>query len=304
MKIAQKVQQSNTFEAIAREWYEYKRHEWTNEKHAQQVINTLATYIFPTIGNIPITDITALEILDTLNRFRDKAETCSRVKQRVSAVFKYAIVTGRADTNPVEPLPNPGKVKVVRHQPALPIEQLPEFFTKLQAYPNDKVKLGLRLLMLTFVRSSELRNAQWKEFKGNEWHIPAERMKMKLPHTVPLSDWALETLDSLKKLQKSPYVFPSNQSLSKPIHNNVFLVAMYQMGYKGIATPHGFRAVASSVLNTSGLFSVDAIERQLAHREKNAVRAAYNRADYLEQRHEMMQWYSDFLKERWRMSTH
>ncbi len=153
--------------------------------------------------------------------------------------------------------------------------------------------------MLTFVRPSELRKAQWSEFNGNEWHIPEERMKMGRPHIVPLSDWALETLDGLRKIHNSDFLFPANNSIHKVINESAFLLTMQRIGYKNKAVPHGFRAMASSILNESGLFAPDVIERQLAHIDKNAVRAAYNRADYMEQRKEMMQWYSDYLKERW-----
>lgn len=124
-------------------------------------------------------------------------------------------------------------------------------------------------------------------------------MKMKRPHVVPLSDWALETLEELRENNpNSSLIFPSPRCLTKPISNNTLSLAMKRMGYAGRATPHGFRSLASSVMNESGLFNTDAIERQLAHQEKNAVRAAYNRAEYLDERHKMMQWWSDYLKER------
>ncbi len=286
-KLALKQKAKNTFAELAQEWYDFKRPEWSNPKHAQQVINTLTTYAFPFIGKHPITDIEAMQIMDILNKVKDKPETCTRLKQRISAVFDYAS------------LPNPGKVKKVKHHLALPANELAEFYANLRQYHCPKVQLGIQLLMLTFVRSSELRKAEWSEIKGNEWHIPGERMKKRIPHIVPLSDWALEILAELRKLHNSHLLFPADSDLKKPTNENTFLLAMQRMGYKNKAVPHGFRAMASSILNESGLFAPDVIERQLAHAERNKVRAAYNRADYMEQRQEMMQWYSDYLRERW-----
>ncbi|MDP8052467.1 tyrosine-type recombinase/integrase [Pasteurella atlantica] len=298
------VEFNNTFEKIAKEWYEFKRPDWSNPKHAQQVINTLTDYTFPFIGKYPITEITPVQVMNILNKIKDKAETCKRLKQRISAVFDYAVYTGRLSSNPVQSLPNPAKGKKVKNHLSLPADEIPEFYKKLRTYHCQQAQLGLRLIILTFVRSSELRKAQWSEFKGNEWHIPAERMKKRLPHIVPLSDWALETLEELKELNskeanKSTLLFPSKLSPQKPVNENIFIKAMQQIGYKDKAVPHGFRAMASSILNESELFSPDVIERQLAHSERNKVRAAYNRAEYMEKRHEMMQWYSDFLKKHW-----
>lgn len=297
-KLRVKQQLANTFEEIAHEWYEHKRPEWSNPKHAQQVINTLTAYAFPYIGTYPISEITAMEVLNLLNRIKDRPETCTRVKQRVTAVFDYGIATGRTNSNPAQALPNPGRVKRVQHRLALPSDEITTFYRQLRQDDCIKTQLGLCLLMLTFVRSSELRNAQWSEIKGNEWHIPKERMKMRRQHIVPLSDWALEILDRLKSLHNSSFILPA-KNRQKPVNENFFGSAMHRLGYKGKATPHGFRAMASTILNESGLFIPDVIERQLAHIEKNAVRAAYNRAEYLPQRHEMMQWYSDFLRLRW-----
>lgn len=298
-KLALKQKAENTFAELAQEWYELKRPEWSNPKHAQQVINTLTTYAFPFIGKFPITDIEPMQVMNVLNKVKDKPETCTRLKQRITAVFDYAVYTGRATNNPAQSLPNPGKVKKVKHHLALPANEIAEFYENLRQYHCPKVQLGIRLLMLTFVRSSELRKAEWSEIKGTEWHIPEERMKMRKPHVVPLSDWALETLAELRELHSSHLLFPADNNLKKPTNENTFLLAMKRMGYKDRAVPHGFRSMASSILNESGLFAPDVIERQLAHTEKNAVRAAYNRADYMVQRKEMMQWYSDYLKERW-----
>lgn len=299
IKQGQMQAQTNTFALIANEWYEMKRPEWSNPKHAQQVINTLTVEVFPYIGALPISDITPMMTLNVLRRIQDRPETCSRVKQRINAVFNFAVQTGRLTFNPAQSLPNLNRNKGVKHHPALPANEIPEFFVKLSAYNNLQTQLAMRFLMLSFVRVGTLISAEWSDIDGNEWQIPAKKMKMKRPHVVPLSDWALETLEELRENNpNSSLIFPSPRCLTKPISNNTLSLAMKRMGYAGRATPHGFRSLASSVMNESGLFNTDAIERQLAHQEKNAVRAAYNRAEYLDERHKMMQWWSDYLKER------
>jgi len=176
--------------------------------------------------------------------------------------------------------------------------ELPEFLGKLEAYDGKSVtKLALRLLLLTFVRTNELRGAQWAEFNWDkaEWRIPPERMKMKKLHVVPLSTQAVAVLQELEKLTgKRTYVFPNEQNPSTFMSENTMLYALYRMGYHGRATGHGFRSTASTILNENG-FRPDVIERQLAHIERNKVRAAYNHAQYLPERREMMQWWADFL---------
>ncbi|SUO93014.1 tyrosine-type recombinase/integrase [Suttonella ornithocola] len=178
------------------------------------------------------------------------------------------------------------------------IARIGEFFQRLEGYTNRKTQLALQLLILTLTRSGELRHGQWIEIIDKDWHIPAERMKMKRPHIVPLSDWALEILAEMRSLNKygSPYFVTGNRN--QPLSDMTLSKAMERLGYKGIAVPHGFRAMGSSVLNESGLWNPDAIERQLAHAESNAVRAAYNRAEYLDERRKMLQWYSDFIHQK------
>ena len=178
----------------------------------------------------------------------------------------------------------------------MPAAEIPTFFQRLERYPNRKTALALRLLILTLTRSGEVRLGQWAELHGDQWHIPAERMKMGIAHMVPLSDWALATLDELRALNRynSPYFITGNRN--QPLSDTTLSLAMKRMGYGGRAVPHGFRAMGSSILNESGQWNPDAIERQLAHREGNQVRAAYNRAEYLEERQRMMQWYADYLR--------
>ncbi len=290
----------NTFDVIAKEWYDYKLPHWKSVTHARRTLSILQNNINPHLGNIPITEISPMQVMDVLNNVKETPETCKRAKQLISSVIDYAVQTGRATYNPAQSLPSPAVVKKKKHYLALPVDEIGEFFDCLKTHPSQKAILGMRLLMLTFVRPSELKNAKWSEIGGDEWHIPEERMKMRRPHVVPLSDWALETLEELKGITgESPYLFPATRDNQKPAGKNFFFYAIRRIGYANKAVPHGFRSLASSILNESGAFSADAIERQLAHVEKNAVRAAYNRAEYMEQRREMMQWYSDFLKARW-----
>ena len=186
------------------------------------------------------------------------------------------------------------KTRKIEHRATISQDELPEFLKKLDSYSGDRItKLALRLIILTFVRTGELRGARWEEFDVDqrEWRIPAERMKMKSPHIVPLSPQALAVLEELRPLTGHlDLLFPSQRDQGKPISENTLLYALYRLGYHKRATVHGFRALASTILNETG-FRPDVIERQLAHVERNKVRAAYHRSEYLEERQKMMDWW-------------
>ena len=222
----------------------------------------------------------------------------SRILQRCSAIFRYAIASQRTRTNPAADLKGALKAPKRKHYSALSANDLPEFLIKLDQFDGyDTTKLAIRLLMLTFVRTGELRAAQWDEFDlpGKLWCIPANRMKMGVEHLVPLSDQAIVILERLQYLTGAyDLVFPGRSKADKPISENTVLYGLYRMGYHSRATGHGFRTTASTVLNELG-FDSDAIERQLAHSEKDKVRAAYNRAKYLDKRKAMMQAWADYL---------
>ncbi|MBP4048788.1 tyrosine-type recombinase/integrase [Chromobacterium violaceum] len=297
----------NSFEIVAREWYDKQLPRWTDD-HAVRILDSLKADAFPDLGKQPVSQLTAPMILDTIRKIekRGAVETAQRVLQRISAVIRYAIQTGRAVYNPATDLTGAIRAKKVEHRPALPRGELREFYRRLAAEPlYIPTRIAMHLLMLTFVRPGELRAARWEEFDEEraEWRIPAERMKMREPHLVPLSRQALELLKELRPLTgKSALLFPAVTDLKKPMSENTLGYAMGRMGYKGTATPHGFRALASTVLNEEG-FDPDIIEKQLAHAERNKVRAAYHRAEYLEERRKMMQWYAEFLGKHQESST-
>jgi integrase len=252
------------------------------------------------IGKRPISEITTSELIPVIEKIEERgADTARRQRGRCEHIFRYAIQTGRAKYNPAIDTQGIIKSQKTGHRPAMSQKELGPFLRELDSFDRIKpvTKLGLNLLILTFVRPGEMRGALWEEFNidGKEWRIPAERMKMGTEHIVPLSPQALAILEELKLLTgRSDYLFPSDRSRERPMSENAFSYVMKRMGYQGKATPHGFRATASTILNESG-FKPDVIERQLAHLERNKVRAAYHRSVYLEDRKKMMNWWSDFL---------
>ncbi|MGH8623847.1 MAG: tyrosine-type recombinase/integrase, partial [Gammaproteobacteria bacterium] len=289
----------NYFEAVAQEWHEKRRGTW-KPGHAERVIRSLELEIFPDLGARPIAEITPMEVLQALRKVeaRGALETAARVLQRVSAVFRYGIITWRCSYNPAADLRGALEAPKFENYKALPASELPEFLRKLDAYDGHiQTKLALRLLLLTFVRTHELRAAEWPEvdFESGLWRIPAERMKMKEPHLVPLSRQAVDVIEELRLLNgRSRFLFTNQHNHEKHMSENTMLYALYRMGYHSRATGHGFRTTASTILNETG-FRPDVIERQLAHRPRDQVRAAYNKAEYLPERRQMMQHWADYL---------
>jgi len=292
-------QAENTFKSIAIEWHATKQNQWT-EKHAKRVIDTLTQDIFPSIGNIPINEIQTPQVIEALKRIerRGALEVAGRVAQRVNAVFKYAMASGLIMSNPATDVKVVLKKPIKKQHNALEREDLPEFFDRLRKDGGHPVvKLATRALVHTFVRTGELRQAKWSEFNLEErlWRVPKERMKMGVEHLVPLSDQMLLLLEDIRvHTGNREYVFASPNQPRKPLSENGILQCLYRMGYKGIATGHGFRATASTILHEMG-YNSDAIERQLSHGEKDKVKAAYNRSKYLDDRVKIMQGWSDYL---------
>ena len=301
----------NTFESIARRWHTDNLHRW-KENHAARIISDFEKDVFPAIGEIQITEISVSDVKAVISAIiaRGATVTAEKVRQWIGAVYQYAAMLEITDRNPAAVLRGHFEQAKTDHRSALPREELTEFFCRLtRAEIEPQNRIALILNMLTFLRSTELRGGQWNEidFDVAMWTVPAQRMKHektapKPPHAVPLADWTLELLAELKELTgNTPFLFPSRTKTDGFISDATIGRIIERMGYKGRVTPHGFRSLASSVLNEQG-FNPDAIERQLAHIENNKIRAAYNRADYLNERKEFMQWYSDFLRERYRQA--
>lgn len=299
-KMRYQLAAANSFEAVAREWYGKQLHIWVAH-HADDVLRRLEKNIYPHIGKLPIGDIEAPELLYALRVIekRGSYDLAHRVLQMCGQVFRYGVVTGRCKRDPTPDLRGALTPHKKKNQAAVRPEALPDLLRAIAKYDvsgDTQTRLALQLLALTFVRTNELIGAEWTEFDLDKalWIIPAGRMKMKAEHVVPLARQAIEMLAELKEISRgSRFVFPG-RNRDKPISNNTMLFALYRLGYKGKMTGHGFRAVASTMLNESG-FRGDVIERQLAHCERNEVRGAYNRAEYLPERKVMMQWWADHL---------
>jgi integrase len=303
---AAKLANENTFEAMAREWIENQRHRLA-PRYLALLLARLEADIFPGIGSRPIAEVDAPELLDVLKAVEKRGviETARRLRQVCGQIFRYAVVSGRAKLDPSSALKGALKspARSLGHK-ALPLQELPNFLNALQHYDGDlRTRVALQLMLLTFARTSELRAAEWSEIQNLNgadplWRIPAERMKMKREHVVPLAPQAatlLRQLQAMPGANVTQRLFPSS-SREGCMSNNTMLYAMYRMGYHGRATVHGFRAMASTALNEMG-FRGDVIERQLAHLEQNAVRAAYNRAEYLAERRSMMIHWANYLDE-------
>mgnify|MGYP003362424264 FL=1 len=298
-KLVRDVQLNNTFQAVALEWHGTKVSRWS-EGYASDIIEAFNKDIFPYIGQQPVNEIKPLVLLNVLRRMesRGATEKAKKVRQRCSEVFRYAIVTGRAEYNPAADLTSAMSGHESKHYPFLTVEELPDFFKALSSYTGSPlVVLAARLLILTGVRTGELRGAFWSEFDLEKavWEIPAERMKMKRPHLVPLSTQALEIVQQLKVMSgQYPLVFPGRNDPCKTMSEASINQVFKRIGYTGKVTGHGFRHTMSTILHEEG-FNTTWIETQLAHVDKNAIRGTYNHALYLEGRREMMQWYADYI---------
>ena len=295
------VDAGNTFEAVARDWHKHQLGTWS-AGHAERVLKSLEADAFPGIGARPIAHIKPREVVALAKKIeaRGAGEVADRVLKRIRAVFRYAVAHERIEVNPMSEI-KPGEIlkpRPVTHRLALADADLPAFLARLQAYEGDpSTKAALRLLMLTALRPGELRGLRWIEVDTDaaQIRIPGQRMKMKAPHIVPLSRQAVAVIETMRPLSGDrDLVFPSPYSPGKALSENTFNSALARMGFKGYATAHGFRALFSTVANEAG-HDADVIERQLAHIERNKVRAAYHRAEYLAERAALLQWWADHL---------
>jgi integrase len=294
---------AETFQIIAEEWMASRGDVWS-PSYRESVRSALAANLYAQIGGLPIRSISVPVLRETLLFLERRGALVAlrKVRMWASMVFRYAIATGRADNDPAAPLRGTFKVHKGRHFAALtkPTE-LGELLARIHDYDGSVLtRYGLLLLAYTFTRTTELRAAEWSEFDmdGAAWIVPAERMKMGASHHVPLSRQALQVLGDVKALTgNSRWVFPNERNSRKPMSENTMLYALYRMGYHGRATGHGFRASASTMLNEVLGYNKDVVERQLAHKEPNKVREAYNRAEHLPERREMMQRWADYIDE-------
>lgn len=299
-KEEEKLLADNTFEAVALDWHRHQKDRWT-EKHAESVCLSLKKYVFPTLGTVQVDKITppmVLQIIRTLES-RGSLEIARKTLQRIAAVCRYAVQTGRATFNPAADMRGVLKAKKVQHHAMISPKELPDFLIALSCGDiHTTTRNAIQFTILTAARSGEVRGATWEEidFEKRLWIIPEERMKMRIPHIVPLSDQAVSILERQRFLHgDTGLVFPGINNPEKPISENTMLYALYRIGYHSRATMHGFRALFSTLCNESG-FNPDAIERALAHREKDTVRMAYHRSEYMVERANLLQWWADHLQ--------
>lgn len=294
----------NTFEPLAREWHSKNKAKW-KEKHGQDILTRLEKDIFPEIGSLPIRNITAPRLLAAIRKMEERGahELARRARGTCEQIFAYGIGTGKTDRNIALDLRGTLEAFKRGHYAAFDADELPAFLSKLEKnearlYPQTI--RATKLLMLTFVRTSELINATWDEFDFEKkvWNIPAERMKKGRPHLVPLSRQAIALFDEQKEdtnIFQTPYVFPSQIEPRKPMSNCTILGGIKRLGYKGEMTGHGFRSLAMSTIKERLGYRHEIPDLQLAHSKGNKIDAAYDRAKFIEERTKMMQDWADYI---------
>jgi integrase len=301
---AARIARSNTFRIVADELLEKFKAEGDDPKTLDKK-KWLLGFINADLGDRPVAEIKAPELLDVLRKIerRGRFDTARRTRSLAGRVFKYAIATNRAERDPSADLAGALISPKVQHRASITdpkaVGALMRAIDELDGQLTTRA--ALQLIAVTFVRPGELRHAEWKEFDipNAIWNIPAEKMKMSRPHKVPLSRQAIDVVESLRPITgKSRYLFPQIRSWHRPISDGTLNAALRRLGYsKAEMTAHGFRSTASTLLNESRKFSGDAIERQLAHQDGDDTRAAYNFAEFWEERVKLMQWWGDYLDE-------
>ncbi|HHR6136530.1 TPA: integrase [Providencia alcalifaciens] len=291
---------ANTFQLVAERWWEVKKSTVT-EDYGNDIWRSLERDVFPAIGDISVTDIKAHILVQAIQpvQARGALETVRRLCQRINEVMIYAQNTGLIDAVPSINIGKAFEKPKKKNMPSIRPEQLPQL---MQTMRTANIILPTRCLfmwqLLTISRPAEAAEARWDEinFETKEWKIPAARMKMNREHTVPLSDAALAILELMKPLSgHREFIFPSRIKPTQPMNSQTVNAALKRAGFGGVLVSHGLRSIASTALNEQG-FPPDVIEAALAHVDKNEVRRAYNRSDYLEQRRPMMQWWADFIE--------
>lgn len=306
------VDESRTFQHAATAWHTSSLKLWS-EAHADKILTCLKRYVFPTIGAMDIAQVETRHLAQLVKAIDDKGvhDVAGRVRQHLTKIMRHAVQQGTIKYNPAYDLEGVVTPLVTQHHPALPLKRLPELLEKMSNYKGRELtRLALELNLHVFLRSSELRLARWDEFnlKAHIWTVPGKReivkgvrfsergAKMKDEHLVPLSHQAVALLKQIQTISgESVFVFPGARTLNKPMSENTINKAPRVIGYD--TKTDGFRTMACSALNESGRWPKDAIERQMSHKERNGVRAAYiHKAQHLESRIEMMQWWSDYLE--------
>jgi len=299
-KLVALEQREQTLAVVAEKWQEENAQHWSSD-YKRQVERFLTQDLLVTYGDIPIQSVTSAHLLKAVKKVEERgAKSIAKlIRQWSGGIMRYAIANLMREDDPSYAVRGAIKMPPVRHHKHLEEAELPDFLQAVNRYQGfGLVPLAVKLLMLTFVRTGELRHAEWSEFdlEGKVWRIPAEKMKMASPHIVPLSRQAIEVVQQLKKMnwRNSRYLFPNARRPSDCITSTTVLRAIELMGYKGRVTGHGFRGTASSILHEKGWLS-DAVERQLAHSERKKSKASYDHSEHLQKRAEMMQWWADFL---------
>lgn len=288
---------SDTFESFARRWHDTNKGQWV-PAHAERVLSRIERDVFPTLGQRPITQIEAPDVLDVLRKVEERGalDISKRLRQSIGAVFRFAIAEGKAKSNPAADVGDALKPKPkVRHMAAVKLDEVHDLVRKIAAYDGEPItRIALQFVFHTFVRTNELRLGVWSEIEGDIWRIPKERMKMGREHVVPLTPQTLALLEEAKQYESGPYIFPGLRG--KPLSQNTLIFGLYRLGFHSRQTVHGLRRLASTTLNEHGWPS-DHIEMQLAHVSKDRIRGIYNSAEWLEGRKKMMTWWSDYLSE-------
>ncbi|EDW1096172.1 tyrosine-type recombinase/integrase [Salmonella enterica subsp. enterica] len=318
-KKADKIEHSEalTFEAVARDWHTACKRKWS-DSHSERVLKSMEDGLFTAIGKRKISELNTRDLIAPIKAVEasGRLEVAARLQQRTTAIMRYAVQNGLIDYNPAQDMSGAITVAKRTHRPALPFDRFSELLERIESFKGRKLtKLAVKLTLLIFIRSSELRFARWSEidFENAMWTIPGEReplpgvkhshrgSKMKTPHLVPLSRQALELLKAIREISgECDLVFIGDHDFRKPMSENTMNKALRSMGYDTTVEVcgHGFRAMACSALIESGKWSRDAVERQMSHQERNSVRAAYiHKAEHLDERRLMLQWWADYLDE-------
>lgn len=301
-KILNSVNNGNTFAIITAEWLEIKKEE-VRESTFKDIENRITKNLLPFMGNMPINSINTPIIIAILKKVEDRGSyyMVSRLSQSLVQIFRYAIAIGKVERNPALDISGAFKKKKTEHHKSMPLDKLAEFLKSLdrntvRLYPQTC--LALKLMVLTFTRKKELMHAKWDEidFENMKWNIPEERMKMRKQHLVPLSSQSITILYELKTLTgHTEYLFPSILKNNKPMHEDTILRAIYTLGYKGIATIHGFRALAMTLIMEKLGYRYEVPDLQLSHEKRGSLRKAYDRTEFIEERIKMMQDWGDYI---------